>query len=468
VREVQPVLDQYCSGCHKGESGRPNLSDATVVKTSNGISPLPKSYLELHPYIRRNGPEGDYHTLTPLEFHANTSLLFQLLRKGHYNVKLDEDALDRLITWVDLNVPAYGTFGEVERIPGNYEKRRYEAKIKYANVDEDIEAIPNVERKAVPFAEPPPAATRPAPVTVEGWPLGPDRAGELQRKLGETEMALALDNGVELKLRRVPAGAFAMGDVEGYENEFPTVAAQIKKPFWMGATEITLEQYQQFDPNHKNGYYDMHYKDQVKPGYLMDEPKLPAIRVSWHQAMAFCEWLSAQSGKQVTLPNEAQWEWACRAGTATPMHYGGLDSDFSLYANLSDATRSKMAVTGVDPQPIPKPDKFWDFLPKEARFNDGALHLAKAGSYQPNGWGLFDMIGNAAEWVLDDYQPHPAAAKAEIDSSETAIKTVRGGSWADRPKESRASARWDYPAWQRVYNVGFRVVVLDDVLSASN
>ena len=97
--------------------------------------------------MRRNGPEGDYHTLTPLEFHADTSLLVQMLRKGHHNVKLDAEAWDRLITWIDLNVPAYGTYHEIAPIPSNFEKRRYEAKKKYANVDEDIEAIPNPDRK---------------------------------------------------------------------------------------------------------------------------------------------------------------------------------------------------------------------------------------------------------------------------------------------------------------------------------
>ena len=127
-------------------AGRPNFADTAIVKTSGGISDLPKSYLELHPFVRRNGPEGDYHTLTPLEFHANTSLLVQMLRKGHHNVKLDAEAWDRLITWIDINVPAYGTFSEIAKIPSNFEKRRYECKVKYANVAEDIEAIPDLPR----------------------------------------------------------------------------------------------------------------------------------------------------------------------------------------------------------------------------------------------------------------------------------------------------------------------------------
>ncbi|MCX6925030.1 MAG: SUMF1/EgtB/PvdO family nonheme iron enzyme, partial [Verrucomicrobia bacterium] len=157
-----------------------------------------------------------------------------------------------------------------------------------------------------------------------------------------------------------------------------------------------------------------------------------------------------------------QWEWTCRAGSATPMFYGGLDTDFAAFANLADASLSKLAVAGVDPQHVNKPDKFWDFVPKEARFNDGTVHLAPVGKYEANAWGLRSMTGNVSEWTLDDYQAYPYQSSAAFAGVGAGVsKAVRGGSWSDRPKEARASARWDYPQWQRVYNVGFRVVVLD-------
>ena len=147
-------------------------------------------------------------------------------------------------------------------------------------------------------------------MTLPGWPIAPEKAKQLQRDLGTTEMNVDLGGGAAIQLKKLPAGEFVMGDVEGYGNEYPTAAARIEKPFWIGATEVSLAQYQQFDPNHRNGYYDMHYKDQVKPGYLMDSPDLPVIRVSWDQAMAFCQWLSTRTGKKVSLPTEAQWEWS--------------------------------------------------------------------------------------------------------------------------------------------------------------
>lgn len=461
VREVQPVLDKYCVGCHSGKPGRPNFADTTIIPTSGDISPLPKSYLELHPYVRRNGPEGDYHTLTPLEFHADTSLLVQILRKGHYNVKMDEEAWDRLITWIDLNVPAYGTFSEIRPIPSNYEKRRFESQKNYAGLEENIEVYPTPPAERPQFIKPAPMPAKPERVTLPGWPFGDSKARQMQSELGSVDLRLELGNGVFMPLKKIPAGEFVMGDVNGECNEYPMAAVKIAKPFYMGTTEVTLEQFQQFDPSHRNGYYDQHYKDQVRPGYLMDaSPTYPVIRISWHQAVEFCKWLSKKTGHKVTLPTEAQWEWACRAGTDSPFYYGNLDTDFAEYANLADASLSKMAVIGIDPQPIPNPDKFWDYLPKEARFNDGALLLADVNHYKANAWGLHDTIGNVAEWTLDTARPYPYNVElASKDATQAGRKVVRGGSWSERPKESRASSRLDYPSWQKVYNVGFRVIV---------
>ncbi len=455
IREVQPVLDKYCVGCHNGkEADRPRLDD------SGGH--FPNSYNALHPFVRRNGPEGDYHVLTPLEFHTDTSDLVQMLRKGHHNVKLDAEAWDRLITWIDLNVPALGTWKEVGGIPADFEKRRYEMRKEYAGIDEDIEAIPNPYVKTEKFIQPPAMPPKPPVPTVAKWPIPAAMAQQLQQSLGTTAMKLDLGDGKSLEMKRIPAGEFAMGDVNGYPDEYPVSKVAIRKPFWMATTEISLEQYQQFNAKHGNGYYDMHYKDQVKPGYLMDVPGFPVIRVSWNEAMAFCRWLSQKTGKQVTLPTEAQWEWAARAGSAAPLWYGDLNSNFSKMANLGDVSLKKLAVSGVDPQPIQNPGKDVDFVPKDERFDDGVLHLAPCGHYQANPWGLKDMAGNVAEWTRDSYRPYPYKPTAEKDEASSSVKkTVRGGSWYDRPKHARSGFRQNYPAWQKVTNVGFRVIVED-------
>jgi formylglycine-generating enzyme required for sulfatase activity len=460
LREVQPVLDKYCVGCHDGkEKGRPNLAETAITRTTMGGS-FPQSYIDLHPYIRRNGPEGDYHLLTPLEFHADTSDLVQMLSKGHHNVKLDREAWDRLITWIDLNVPAHGTWHEAGGIPSNFQQRRYEMKKEYANVDEDIEQITAPYQRTEKFIQPEPMPPKPAPVAVEGWPIPAEKARQMQAALGNPSARIDLGGGRAVELRRIPAGQFEMGDLSGYPDEYPTAKVRIDRPFWMAVTEISLEQYQQFDPQHRNGYYDMHYKDQVKPGYLMDSPNFPVIRVSWHEARAFCRWLSEKTGKHVTLPTEAQWEWACRAGSASPMSYGDLDTDFSKFANLGDRSLKLLAVQGVNPQPIPNPDKFWDFVPKDDRFDDGVLHLANVGSYESNVWGLKDMHGNVSEWTRSTYRPYPYDAGLEgKDPADTERCTVRGGSWYDRPIHARCGFRQAYPAWQKVYNVGIRIIV---------
>ena len=144
VREVQPVLDKYCVGCHDGQAGPAQLRRPDDHRHQRRHFPLAQVLHRTASVCPAQRPEGDYHTLTPLEFHADTSLLVQMLRKGHHNVKLDAEAWDRLITWIDLNVPAYGTY---PRSPphsrATSRSAATSAKKKYADVDEDIEAIPN-------------------------------------------------------------------------------------------------------------------------------------------------------------------------------------------------------------------------------------------------------------------------------------------------------------------------------------
>ncbi|MDR0337164.1 MAG: hypothetical protein LBI18_08755, partial [Planctomycetaceae bacterium] len=143
--EVQPVLDRYCVGCHNGseeQKNRPNFADKTA-----GHRGFSKSYHALHPFVRRPGPEGDYYILKPLEFHASSSELFQLLEKGHYGVEVDADSMRRLYTWVDLNVPYFGTWAEIAQLLNrkNVSKtaeRMTELRSLYADIDLNPEVDP--------------------------------------------------------------------------------------------------------------------------------------------------------------------------------------------------------------------------------------------------------------------------------------------------------------------------------------
>ncbi len=108
-REVQPVLERNCVGCHQGGTTSPPDLRVTGDARFRDFTP---SYVALHPFVRRPGPESDYHLQQPMEWHAGTSELVQMLEKGHHNVHLDREAWDRLITWIDLNVPDHGTWHE--------------------------------------------------------------------------------------------------------------------------------------------------------------------------------------------------------------------------------------------------------------------------------------------------------------------------------------------------------------------
>jgi len=260
----------------------------------------------------------------------------------------------------------------------------------------------------------------------------------------------------------IPAGEYVMGSAAGAIDEQPPSAVTIGQPFWMSVTEVSNSQYACFNPAHDTGTIDQHNKDHTRPGYPANLPEQPVARVSWDEAMAFCEWLTGRAGAPCTLPTEAQWEWACRAGADTPFFYGGMDADFSGFANLADLSVKLLAVAGIDPQPIANPSPYEDFLPKDARFDDGERIVTGVGKYQPNPWGLLDMHGNVAEWTRTSFAAYPYAEDARNDPISRDDKVVRGGSWLDRPYRATASFRLRYKPYQKVFNVGFRVLMSVD------
>ena len=470
LREVQPVLDKYCVGCHSGTKSEkqaspdfsfdPESKNAYVkIGKSNHFT---KSYAALHPYVRRNGVEGDYHTLTPLEFHADTSELIQILKKNHYGVKLDQEAWDRLITWIDLGVPFYGTWNEASRgrltTSGDLRiQRRQELKKLYSGIDEDLETVSQSQTR-LPFVEPVPPKRPTQEVKVKGWPFDAKTAKAKQG--GNAAMTLELTDQIKMNFVKIPAGRFAMGSNRGEMDELPVSDTTIPKSFWMATTEVTNQQYQVFDKLHQSGYLDTWGFNQAKRGHDAGQPGSPVIRVSWEKAMKFCDWLSKKTGKKVTLPTEAQWEWACRAGSATEMAYGERAANFSAKENLADITTKKLVRGGIANTPVENPSDAEAYLPADYNSNDGAVVMTQVGSYQPNTWGLYDMHGNVQEWTRSSYQPYPYNAK---DGRNTLLpagrKVVRGGSWRERPGRATSSYRRDYPAWQSVFNVGFRVII---------
>lgn len=481
-REVQPVLDKYCVSCHDGKNAAGGASIPDLRGDRGGYVAFQRgnpvgtyvervrreelfrryggvfepSYIELVRFLRTGGLESDLHVLPPKEFHADTQELIQLLQKGHHSVDLDREAWDRLITWIDLNAPCHGSWRETTRLPGNQRERRRTLRRLYGGVDEDPEEIPELERvpiaPVVPEAIPKP---EPEPVDCPRWPFDAEEARRRQVSAGTVTRTMDLGCGVKMDFVRIPAGSFVIGDPDGCSDEQPCARVEIARPFWMGRCEVTNEQFRRFDPSHDSRFEHRTswIFSEAYLGWRLDGPKQPVVRVSWERAMAFCRWLSKRTGESVTLPTEAQWEYACRAGSAAPLSYGDLDTDFSGHANVADATIRELALEGWRP-------KSPDLVPRDGRFDDQMLVTAEVGRYQPNAWGLCDMHGNAAEWTRTAYRPYPYRVGDGRDLvSAPGQKAVRGGSWRDRPKRCRSAFRLSYPQYQRVYNVGFRVIV---------
>jgi formylglycine-generating enzyme required for sulfatase activity len=249
-----------------------------------------------------------------------------------------------------------------------------------------------------------------------------------------------------------------MGDAAGNGDEKPLSPVKIARSFWMGTFEVTNEQYAKFDPAHNSRFADKGSWAFNEPdlGWPLNKPKQPVVRISQKEALAFAAWLSKRTGEKVTLPTEAQWEYACRGDTDTPFWYGDLNTDFSKLANLADYAIRDLVYDGYPNDPAYPPD----LVPRDARFKDGNLVTADVGSYKPNVWGLYDMHGNAWEWTRSAYRPYPYSETdgRNLPGDADSI-VVRGGSWFDRPVRSRSAFRLSYPAWQRVFNVGLRVVI---------
>ena len=446
AREVQPVIDRYCIGCHDGEprddgkqipSLRSDRSVAFVSKTpgSAGGAKFSEAYFTLHGYLRRPGEESGMRMHSPMDFHADTTELFMMLNNGHHGVELDEEAMDRLITWFDLNAPYYGRWSEFGHTPAvAKEAERAGLRARYANVDENHEHLEDAPLSKVEFI-------RPRPVPPKADARVSCSVAQAPRK---EAMSLDLGNGVALKLTHVPAGKLSKG----------AKAEEFKKGFWMACNEITNEQFRQFDPTHDSMEEPRHGYQFGVTGYPVNDPDQPAVRLSWQQANAFCEWLSEKSGKKVSLPSETEWEWACRAGASTPFSFGGLDADFTAHANLADETLLWFIGDPYTQDPaagyarsLKKYKELAgshnDWIPR-SDLNDGGFVSEPVGKYKPNAWGLYDMHGNVAEWTA---------------TGANGRKVVRGGSWYDRPKYATATASRTYRDYQRVYNVGFRVLV---------
>ena len=174
--------------------------------------------------------------------------------------------------------------------------------------------------------------------------------------------------------------------------------------------------------------------------------KNPVEMVSWQDAAAFCQAISRKTGRTVRLPTEAEWEYACRAGTKTAYQWGDDPDDGEGWCNWDYRGRKRQFL-------------MWTWYPSD----DGYVYTAPGGSFKPNRWGLYDMHGNLWEWCSDWYDGSYYAEAGKTDPqgpSSGAGRVLRGGSWGSAPQYCRSATRIDEsPDYRYSYGYGFRVVV---------
>ncbi len=498
ANEFFPVVQKHCLCCH-GDAAKAPLAKCdqggaeevkvgrfTDYKQSGKrlvMNDAASAYRMLHPYIRRPGPESEEALLPPMDYHASTSPLVQMLRKGHHGVQFADADWLKLYEWIDLNAPFWGKWNppafKGEKDPfmkadqADQVARRLELQKRYANVPDNPEAEHDryqaiVTSRVVKAVAPAPKAPVAEAPKLAGWPMNVLQSADAQ--LGAiheiapvTTKVLTLGNGQSLVFRRIPAGKFVMGSATGYPDERPQAVVQIDRPFWISEMEIQNQQYNVFDPEHDSRYQDEFGKDHVFPGHVGNHRRMPVVRVTWNQAMAFCRWLSKTCKVKANLPTEAQWEWAARSGTDTPFPWGGLDDDFSKFANFADRD-TRFQVVGFDGGGNIRnrhPFRIDQNYPlHEERFLDDWFNLNFVGRANANRWGLYDMHGNASEWTRSDYAPYPYVdGDGRNAGNPQTPKVARGGSYASRPRDGTSSYRLAYEPWQTVFDVGFRVVL---------
>jgi formylglycine-generating enzyme required for sulfatase activity len=252
-------------------------------------------------------------------------------------------------------------------------------------------------------------------------------------------------NSIGMKFVRIEPGTFMMGLTDQQARRLvaphhPLHRVTLTKPYYLCAFETANRDYERFDPGHKK--HRPFYQRKGRESWNSEEH--PVEPVTWQDAMKFCRWLSAKEGRQYRLPTEAEWEYACKAGTETRLYWGDAYWD-----------GNKANVGGLK----------WDH---ETWINDGYEYTAPVGTYPPNPWGLYDMIGNSWEWCQDWYSRLTADPAVDPHGPLSGhFRVYKGGNWGTRLYSIKAVERdGDDPA--DIPDIrGFRVAC-DDGTPASD
>ena len=286
---------------------------------------------------------------------------------------------------------------------------------------------------------------------------------ERERKAREAEERRKRARGPGTKFRDcpecpelvvVPSGSYEMGSERGDSDEQPVHEVWIGYPFAVGVKEVTVGEYGRFVSEtgrsmgdscrtYESGEWESRSgRGWRNPGFGQTDGH-PVVCVSWDDAKAYVGWLSGKTGEGYRLLSESEWEYVARGGTETLRYWGEGESGQCRYANGADreAKRHNSGWTTVD-------------------CDDGHYRTAPVGSYEENGFGLHDVLGNVWEWVEDCWNGSYAGAPSDGSawgSGDCGRRVLRGGSWLNRPSYLRSAYRNWSTSGNRDYSVGFRV-----------
>lgn len=249
-------------------------------------------------------------------------------------------------------------------------------------------------------------------------------------KFGEDDFGIFasfLVGKVEFEFRWIPPGKFLMGSPKGESGRYGWEGPQVKGEmagFWLGTTPVTQAQWVAVR--------------EENPSHFKKGGQFPVEGVDWQQARDFAAELAAKTGAPLALPEEQQWEYACRAGTETALYTG----------------KELTTVDGKCPN-----------LDEIAWFDNNSEESShEVGEKLPNAWGLYDMLGNVWEWCADVWDPEAygkiARGEPALAAGENALRVVRGGSWFDFARHCRAASRtWGMPGYRGLF-LGFRLAAM--------
>lgn len=386
AKDVRPILEENCVACHReghDEGGlRLDTKELAFKGGDSGPGIVPFKSAE-SPVYKLTALPPDHDDLMPPQ------------KKGG---PMPKEAIETLKTWIDQGA-AWPE--NIHLVPHKKEEL----------AKDDTQLVQDIYKKIIAAMDvKDPSEMKPYTITIPG-------------------------TDVKFTMTPIPGGEYVMGSPDSEEGHQPDESPQHKvkiDPFWMGTCEVTWNEYELFMfPEEDKKIRVMHKSDAslhvladavsrpttpyVEMSFGMGKDHYPAISMTQHAANTYCKWLSAKLGQFFRLPTEAEWEYACRAGTTTAYSFGDDVSKLGEYAWYADNSNFK---------------------------------YQQVGKKKPNPWGLYDMHGNVVEWCLDQYEPDAykqfqgaVADNPWIKATKPYPHVVRGGSWDDEPEALRSAAR---------------------------